>query len=450
MPISLLNTIALSKKHLFAIAVAALLFYYFGYVLERESFFCLIGTYSILFALFIYLYKQQLSFKQYTIIGVVFRGIFLLSIPLLSQDFYRFIWDGRMLLNGFNPYLYLPENYLLGTFKAPNEAAALYEGMGQLNGSHYSNYPPLNQLCFAFAALISSKSILGSVIVFRLIIILADLGVLFFGKKLLNHFRLNTNTIFLYFLNPFIIIELTGNLHFEGVMICLLIMGLYYLKNQKMVLSAFFIAASIALKLLPLLFLPLFFQLFQLKKLIVFYLLIIGITMLFFLPFIDSAFLANYTRTISLWFGQFEFNGSLHHLAKKVAVQISGYNSIKEYIKIITPILVIVFTLIMTFFRKNKNIKQLIVAMLFTLFFYLATSTTVHPWYLAMLLIFSVFTTYRFPLVWSFVIMFTYLTYANPNFIENPWMLLLEYSIVYGFLIWELFYKKQYKKTAYL
>ena len=425
-----------------------MLYYYFGYVLERENFWHLISSYSILFISFLYFYNQELSFKQKTIIGILFRAVFLLSIPILSQDFYRFIWDGRMLLNGFNPYLYLPEDYLSQAYEAPKQAATLYQGMGLLNGSHYSNYPPLNQLCFTIAALFSGNNIIGSVLVFRIIIVLADLGILFFGKKLLAYFNLNPNTIFLYFLNPFIIIELTGNLHFEGVMICLLLMGIYFLKQNKLILSSFFIAASIALKLLPLLFLPLFFQLLNFKKLVLFYSLILGFTLLFFIPFIDSAFLANYTKTISLWFGQFEFNGSFHHLAKKIAVKISGYNSIKEYIKIITPLLVISFTLVMTFFRKNRNTQQLLVAMLFTLFFYLATATTVHPWYIAMLLLFSVFTSYRFPLIWSFVIMLTYFTYMNPDFIENPWILFIEYGVVYGYLAWELF-RLKHKKTAY-
>ena len=56
--------------------------------------------------------------------------------------------------------------------------------MGELNGSHFTNYPPIKQLVFMIAALLSGKSIIGSAIVFRIFILAADIGTLYFGKKL--------------------------------------------------------------------------------------------------------------------------------------------------------------------------------------------------------------------------------------------------------------------------
>ena len=88
---------------------------------------------------------------------------------------------------------------------------------------------------------------------------------------------------------------------------------------------------------------------------------------------------------------------------------------------------------------------QLITAMLFALSFYYFTATTVHPWYIATLLILSVFTRYKFPLVWSFVIILSYLAYINvdsANKSENLWIIALEYLIVYSIFIWEVFIKK--------
>jgi len=348
--------------------------------------------------LFLYLTKTASNWKTLVIIAILFRVVFLIATPNLSQDFYRFIWDGRMILNGFNPYLYLPEIYQAPNYIIPNQATELVAGMGDLNASHYSNYPPLNQLCFAIAAFFANNNILGSIVVMRVLIILADIGVLYFGTKLLKSLHLNPKAIFLYLLNPLIIIELTGNLHFEGIMVFFLVWSLYLLQVDKWKLAAIPLAGSIVLKLLPLLFLPLFLKQLKFKKLFVFYI-IIGVIILFsFSPFLSKNLLANYSKTIGLWFGQFEFNGSIHNLIKYIGLQFDQYYIVKTLGKI-TPVLVIVGIGILAFIQKKENLVSLITTMLFGLSVYLFTASTIHPWYVAMLLVLSIFTKYRFPLV---------------------------------------------------
>ncbi|MDX6746511.1 mannosyltransferase [Polaribacter sp. PL03] len=406
--------------------------------------------------------NKNISFSTLVGIALLFRLIFLFSIPNLSQDFYRFIWDGRMLLNGFNPYLSLPETFIQQNLQPVAEASSLYEGMGELNGSHYTNYPPLNQLCFFIAAIFSSKSIFGSVIILRVLIILADLGILYFGKKLLEKLNLPINNIFFYILNPFIIIEMTGNLHFEPVMLFFLVWALYKLQQQKWIWAATLIACSVSVKLIPLLFLPLFFQWFvkiplksSLKetskflkgfvKLITFYTIILGVTILLFLPFYSSELIENYSNSVGLWFRNFEFNASFYYIFREIGYLFRGYNEIAIIGKI-TPLLTILFLFILTFFRKNKTEIQLITALLFGLCFYYFTATTVHPWYLATPLILSVFTKYRFPIIWSLVIILTYQAYANNPWKENLWFVFIEYLVLFSFLIYELNKHSKMKK----
>jgi hypothetical protein len=421
-----------------AIIASCVGYYYFGYELVRADFNSLLLAYSTVFILFLFILKSDLNWKTLAIITILFRALLLVAIPNLSQDFYRFIWDGRLLLNGFNPYLYLPEAYLSPNYDLPNQAVKLVKGMGELNASHYSNYPPLNQLCFAIAALFANKSILGSIIVMRVLIILTDVGVLYFGTKLLKALHLNPKAIFIYLLNPLIIIELTGNLHFEGIMIFFLIWSLYLLHQTKWKLSGIMMAGSIGLKLLPLLFLPLYFKYFNLKKLLLFYT-IIGLSVIvFFMPFLSEHLIANYSKTVGLWFGTFEFNGSVYLIIREFGYVIKGYNIIGT-VGNVTPIIVVIFVLMLAFFRKTINLKQLITVFLFALSFYLFTSTTIHPWYLAMLLILSIFTTYRFPLVWSFTIILSYSFYKNDAYVNNYWLILIEYTLVFGFMIWEIY-----------
>ena len=81
---------------------------------------------------------------------------------------------------------------------------------------------------------------------------------------------------------------------------------------------------------------------------------------------------------------------------------------------------------------------QLVASMLLALAFYYFTATTVHPWYIATLLLLSLFTNYKFPLVWSFVIVLSYSAYTLNGFNENLCIVSLEYLIVYGVFLWEV------------
>ncbi|MCK0107781.1 mannosyltransferase [Flavobacteriaceae bacterium S0825] len=445
------------------LSVASILFYFsFAYDLVRTDYIKLIGLYTGLFFLFYKLVQtSKHNLKLLTWIAFGFRAIFILAIPNLSQDFYRFIWDGRMILEGFNPYLFTPESFITNGEFPVAQAQELYAGMGSLSAGHYTNYPPLKQLCFVIAGLFSGNNILGSAVVLRLIIIATDFGTFYFGKKLLKKLKLPIHNILWYILNPFIIIELTGNLHFEGVMIFFLVWSLYLLHSGKWKFAAVVFACSVSIKLIPLLFLPLFYQWFtkrdastkpvlskvgrlSMTKLMSFYVIVGATTILLFLPFYSSQFITNYAETIGLWFQNFEFNGSMYYLAREIGYLFRGYNEI-TIIGTYTAIIVFLFVVTMAFLRKNSSMIQAMTAMLFALSFYYFTATTVHPWYVATLLILSIFTKYKFPLVWSFVIVLSYLAYlqiGKADKVENLWIIVLEYCIVYGFLIWELFVKK--------
>ena len=451
----------------FAVCLSIIAYFLFAYFIERTAFYTVCFLWFSLFTGFFILIKnKQTSFETLAAIAIVFRLVFLFSIPNLSQDFYRFIWDGRMLLNGFNPYLSLPETFIQQNIQPIADAKELYAGMGSLNGSHFTNYPPLNQLCFLIAALFASKSIFGSVIVLRTLIILADLGILYFGKKLLQNLNLPIKNIFWYVLNPFIIIEMTGNLHFESVMLFFLVWALYKLQQQKWIFAAILIACSVSVKLIPLLFLPLFFQWFVyskvnfkakenwlgfkinfkgLLKFIAFNSIILIVTALLFLPFFSSELIDNYSNSVGLWFRNFEFNASFYYIFREIGYFFRGYNEIAIIGKI-TPVLTILFLLYVTFFRKNKDSIQLITAMLFGLCFYYFTATTVHPWYVATPLILSVFTKYKFPVVWSLLIILTYQAYANTPWQENLSIVFLEYFVLYSFISYELWQDYKMKK----
>lgn len=412
----------------------------FAYDLDRSDFIKLITlSVGLFFLCFKIIQFEKWNFKFLVIAGILFRLVFLLAFPNLSQDFYRFIWDGQLVSQGLNPYLYTPNEIMAQGNLVIENAQELHTGMGELSAKHFSNYPPLNQLLFAIATLLGGKSILGSIIAMRIVIILADLGILYFGIKLLKHLNKSTYLIFWYFLNPLVIIELTGNLHFEGLMLFFFLVSIYLIAKNRWTWGGAFYALSILTKLVPLLFLPLFLKHFGFKKSMLFYGLIGTVLIAGTLPFFTVEFINHYSETIGLWFSNFEFNAGIYNVVKAIGLQLDvpAFEMIKSYGKIM-PILVIILTLVFTFKRNNKNLATLITSMLWILSAYYFLSTTVHPWYIISLVLLAIFTEFRFPLVWSLATILSYWAYSNPEFQENLLVLSIEYLLVYSFLAYEL------------
>ncbi len=441
------------KTSILFVLLSALFYWAFAYQLERTDFPKLLGLYVGLFV-FAFQLRKMIShnFKAMFIIGLGLRLIFILAIPNLSQDFYRFIWDGNLNLNDINPYLFTPNALMINGVPEIPLAQDLFNGMGELSASNYSNYPPFNQLCFVLATFIPGASILSSVIGLRLLIILADIGILFIGTQLLEKLQLPKANIFWYFLNPFIIIELTGNLHFEGVMLFFLVAALYLLVQKQLISSAICYGLSISVKLVPLMLLPLFFSYFlggwnksntpnwslkNIKQLILY----CGMALLVFtgsfIHYTSGDFIDNYSATIGLWFNNFEFNASIYYLLRGLGYAITGYNEISIIGKIL-PLITIGFIGIRSVFSDHFKPGKLIISMLLVVSLYLFLSTTVHPWYIATLVALGIFTNYKYPIVWSLMVILSYYAYSQEGFKERYWLLAIEYGVVLWFSVKEL------------
>lgn len=245
--------------------------------------------------------------------------------------------------------------------------------------------------------------------------------------------------IFWYFLNPLIIIELSGNLHFEGVMLFLFVVSMYLLSKEKTLFAAILFALSIHIKLIPLLFLPLFIGFFGWRRSIPFYLLTAATGILILLPFYTTDFTDHYLKTVRLWFSNFEFNAGLYNGLKHIALQYDAkpWKLIKIYGQI-TPYFIIGVTVLFSFFTKKEKLLSLLISMLWVLSIYYLLSSTVHPWYIIFLVFLCLFSDYRFPLIWSALIILSYSAYKADGFDENMWLLFIEYFVVFGFMIYEI------------
>lgn len=254
-----------------------------AYVLTRENTFWLVSIFGILFVLFWSIHRQIKTWKQLLFLGLLFRLVFICATPNLSQDFYRYLWDGNLMGMGINPYLHTPKE-VVELVQFPF-SSVLYEKMGFLSNVNYSNYPPLSQYLFQGMAFFSQKNLFGGIIFLRFIYFMFEMLLFFLGKNLIKTLKLSPNLASWYFLNPLLIIETYGNLHGEGVMCGIFLLGLGFLFQKRVFFSALLFGISIAFKLFPLLFLPLFYFYFRRKRRLLFFGIITTTVFLFFLAF---------------------------------------------------------------------------------------------------------------------------------------------------------------------
>ncbi|MGI9593259.1 MAG: mannosyltransferase, partial [Patiriisocius sp.] len=92
------------------------MYFLFAYFLERSDFLNLLLLYTgLFFGAWKIIQNTTFNFWVWALLGVTARVVFLPAIPNLSQDFYRFIWDGRLLVLGINPYIFTPEQLANGS-----------------------------------------------------------------------------------------------------------------------------------------------------------------------------------------------------------------------------------------------------------------------------------------------------------------------------------------------
>lgn len=438
-----------NKKYLFGIGVcvSAITYLCLGYFTERSNFLQLISLFGILFAIYFLLlkYKERFTEMKWIMgIAIILRLLFLFVTPNLSDDYFRFIWDGRLFSHGNNPFLYLPSEINGAAFSNENNLTQeLFNGLNSKN--YYSCYPPVHQLFFGISTLISPNNILGSIIAMRLFIILAEIGTIILLIKLLKHFRMKENLFMIYAFNPLVIVELTGNLHFEGIVIFFLLLAFYLLNQNKIFLSAFSFSFAIGTKLLPLIFIPLLILKIGWKRGVVYSLLSFGILTMMFLPFLSRELLNNFFSSINLYFQKFEFNASIYYIVRWFGYIESGYNIIAKA-GIVLSAISFISLLLISIFQRKKDWHNIFQSLLFSLTIYLSLSTTVHPWYIITLIMLCIFTDYRFPVLWSVLAILSYYTYHIFPHEENMWLVGCEYLLVgfFLFLEWKKMFEKRY------
>ncbi|HEY9489150.1 MAG TPA: hypothetical protein VIQ51_12490 [Chryseosolibacter sp.] len=427
----------------FVLCTFIILYIIIGYDVERHETIPLFACYFLLFLFYLTIIQKKdfakAEWKFWIGASLLFRAVLLFSIPALSDDFYRFIWDARVLAAGHNPFSEVPSYYMSPSNILPNLDAELFEKLN--SKERFSSYPPVCQLIYWISNALSPNSISGAVVAMKSILFVFEIGTLGLLKKLSDSFKLSPSSILIYALNPLVILEITGNLHFEGVMIFFLLLAIHYLIKPKPVLSSAAFAFSVCTKLIPLLLLPLLPKFLGWNKSFKYWMMVGLMILILFLPLLNSEIIHGFSTSLGYYFQHFEFNASLYYLIREAGNLVFGFN----IIQFAGPFLALAATgviLIISFRKFPSNITgeidiSVFNGMLWCLSVYLLSTTILHPWYIITLLAISVFTKYRFPIIWTCLIFLTYAGYTEYGFKENLVLVSLEYILLLVYLIYE-------------
>jgi hypothetical protein len=412
---------------------------YWAFQVSRTETGLLLGLYAALFLAYTYVIRSPLSSSTTThwhgwlVTALVVRLIGLWAIPSLSDDFYRFVWDGRLLVAGYNPYLYLPKALPAGLDRTTAHLPA--ELFHSLNSpSYYTIYPPLLQGWFGVVASLTDD-LRWSAFGLRLPILLAELATVYYLYRLMLvegwSAQQSRRGVLVYALNPLVISELTGNLHYEGLLIPLLLGSVFYATRRLLTPSALLLAGAIGVKLLPLIYFPALARPLSWPRRLRYGFVVAAGVLIPFLFFVESGFFLHFGKSLQLYFQQFEFNAGLYYLLRGVGQWLLGFNPIAY----VGPLLALTSAAGMLSLSSDSRLPlSLRERVLLVGAVYLLCATTVHPWYLTPLLALGVGTRFRFQLVWTSVAILSYAAYGHDPVRENPWLLLIEYGLVVGVL----------------
>ena len=294
-----------SHRHLIALGIASLVFYFALTALSRQfnwgegysdrPILAYLAIYATLFILYAFACKNVLqkpdsssSLWLIIILGFLFRAILLPANQIQEDDVYRYLWDGKVFAHGINPYKYAPEetnNYL--EFKIQDPEAFLKKYTSQehselnlLNSLKWQNeaalttlervnhpdiptiYPPMAQFIFRGVATLKPDSILA----LRLAFLIFDLAALFFIVKILGALKKNRNLCLIYFWSPLLIKETYNSTHLDILGIAFLCAAIYFLIVHRHYLANLLLAFSFLVKLYPVILLPFFLQRAALKN----------------------------------------------------------------------------------------------------------------------------------------------------------------------------------------
>jgi alpha-1,6-mannosyltransferase len=205
-----------------------------------------LALYSLAFAAYVVALRQARGLsagglRAALVAAVAWRALLVVSPPLLSDDVYRTVWEGRIQVHGHNPYEWRnrPES---------DRVAHLRDSVWQrVNHKEYTAiYPPLWQL-----AARAVMTVHDSVAAMKLFLVGSELAALAALGALLRRRGHPRERLLVMAWSPLALVEIAGCGHNDVFAIVFLTLSLLWLETGRLLASAVAAALGAQAKMLP-------------------------------------------------------------------------------------------------------------------------------------------------------------------------------------------------------
>ena len=344
--------------------------------------------------------------KHVVVIGLALAALwqfsFLLHSPGPDDDIHRYLWDGRVQRLGYNPYTAVPADPALSALHTPDTRT--------LNNPDLpSPYPPGAELFFRAVTAIHE-----SVFALKIAFVLCAWAIVFVLFDILHRAGEGAHWVLAFAWHPLLAIEVAGSGHIDIVGTLLLVVSVAALTRRWHTIAALTLAFAIAVKLLPIVLLPLYWKRVRVRDL----LLAAFAFAVLYVPFLQGGHIP--TGSLGTFIQHFRFNDPAFALLERVAPPrfIAGF-------AVLLGLLVAI-----SLRRKSVDFSSHIFA--WPMAASLLCAPVVYPWYLLWTLPFLRSIATLPIIIWTVSIITTnyvwHLRAIGRPWIVPAWALLLEYG----------------------
>ena len=368
--------------------------------------------------------------------------------PWLSDDAWRYLWDGGLVLDETNVYLYAPADSALEHLRGEVYDHVDYRDVKTI-------YPPLAQVGFAAAVLMAQPfggGAFAQFVCLKILLVGSEIFALLLLLRLLRHRRAAhapPSVLGLYLLSPLPVIEFAGQGHLDAWLLppLALLIGIVCaaraLKHNDKQKHAFkagaVIGAAALVKVLPVVFTVLWWRRLRgVKQKVAMLAGCLICLLLLSAPFFsDVQALVNLRDTVAYYSNVLEFNGVPLYLLKAGLDLVEAPNYWEWAPNVLSALRMLVVLVLLL--RLNvRGRQEMLRAMFWVLCAALLISSKVHTWYFAPLLLLNVLIGFRWLPMFAGLSMLTYAMYA----VSPPAEAYLLEFIVWGaglaVMLWEL------------